>query len=136
MLAMWPRPSSARGRAGRRWPGSSALRHQPEDLALAFGEIVERDLRPPAPDELGDDLEVDDRAALGDPADRVREIVEIVDPILEQVSDAARPIGDQPERERRLDILRQDEDADRRAMLGADRPRAGLRRYGSAASDR
>ena len=46
-----------------------------------------------------------------------------VDPVLEQVADAAGAVGDQPQRERRLDVLRQDEDADRRAVLGADRLR-------------
>ena len=41
--------------------------------------------------------------------------------VLEQVADAARAVGDEPHRERRLDVLRQHEDADRRSVLGADR---------------
>ena len=51
------------------------------------------------------------------------EVLEVVDAILEEVADAARAVGDEPQGERRLDVLRQDEDADLRAVLGADRLR-------------
>ena len=123
--------------AGRRSPGSSGP--PPSSARTSRSRSVRSSsgtLRPPPADELGDDLGVDDRAALGDPSDRVGEVVEVVDTVLEQVADAAGSVGDQPEGEGRLDVLGQDEDADRRPVLGPDRlggPQT-LRRCASAAS--
>ena len=74
-------------------------------------------------DEHGDDGGIDDRAALGDPPDGVGEVVEIRDPVLEQVADPAGSVAHQAQRERRLDMLGQDEDADGCPMLRADRLR-------------
>jgi len=70
----------------------TTLGHEGEDLALTLGEVIERHLRAPAADELGDDLGVDHRAAAGDPPDRVGEVVEILDAVLQEVADAARPM--------------------------------------------
>jgi len=50
----------------------AALGHQGKDVALALGQIVERDPGAPPADELGDDLRVDHGAAARDPPDRVK----------------------------------------------------------------
>ena len=101
----------------------AALGHQREDLALPLGEVVERHPGPPPADELGDDLRIDHRSPARDPADGLAEVVQVLDAILEQVADATRPIGHEAHGEGRLDVLREDEDADVGAVLGADRLR-------------
>jgi hypothetical protein len=101
----------------------ATLGHQRENLALTLGQVVERHPGTPSAHELGDDLWVDDGATAGDPPDRIGEIVEVVNAVLEQVADAACTIGDQAQGEGRLDVLRQNEDPDARAVLGADRLR-------------
>jgi hypothetical protein len=98
------------------------FRHQGQDFALPVRQVVERDAGASA-DEDGDDGRVDDRAALGDPADRVGEVVEVRDPVLEHVADPAGSVAHQTQRERRLDMLREDEDPDGCPMLRADRLR-------------
>jgi hypothetical protein len=45
--------------------------------------------------QLADHLGVQDGAAAGDPADRLDELADICDPVLEQVADAARGSGEQ-----------------------------------------
>ena len=101
-MAWFERPSAIRARTSR----SRSVRSSRGTCA------------PPA-DKLGDHLGVDDRAALGDPPDGVGEVVEIVDPVLEQVADPTGAVAHQAQGEGRLDILREDEDADRRAMLAS-----------------
>ena len=54
----------------------SSFGHQSEDAALPVREVVKRDTRT-SPVEHRDDCWIDDRSALGDPTDRVGEIVEI-----------------------------------------------------------
>ena len=79
--------------------------------------------RPPPADELGHDLRIDHRSPARDPADGFAEVVQVLDAVLEQVADATRPIGHEAHGEGRLDVLREDEDADVGAVLGADRLR-------------
>ena len=55
---------------------------------LARGEAVER-VGAVADEELGDDLGVEGGAAGGDPAQRVEEVGDVGDPVLEQVADGA-----------------------------------------------
>ena len=80
-----------------------ALRHQGEDFPLAIRQVLERDAGTPT-DKDGYNGGIDDRAALGDPPDSVGEVVEIRDPILEQVADPAGSVAHQTQRERRLDM--------------------------------
>ena len=77
-----------------------ALRHQRQDLALPIGQVVERHSRASTSDELRDDLGIDDRAALRDAPDGVREVVEVVDPVLEEIADTAdgfEVVGEAPD---------------------------------------
>ena len=95
-IAWFERPSAisastSRSRSVRSSSGTRA-RRRPTSWATTSGSITE----PPR----------------GDPPDRVGEVVEIVDPVLQQVADAAGPVGHEPQREGRLDVLRQDEDPD------------------------
>ena len=106
-IAWFERPSAISARTSRsrsvRSSSGTRARRRPTSWATTSGSITE----PPfAIRRIG-----------------VGEVVEVVDPVLEQVADAARTVGHQAQRERRLDVLRQDEDADVRAVLGADRLR-------------
>ena len=70
----------------------AALGHQREDFLLPLGEVCQQVVRSPPGDQLGHNLGVDDRVSRGHRADRVVELVQIRDPVLEQVSDPlARP---------------------------------------------
>ena len=80
------------------------LGHEAQHLALAGGEAVER-VRPV--DQLCDDLRVHHGAAGGDPADRVDELADLADPVLEQVADRAGPVGEQVPGVEPLHVLRQ-----------------------------
>ena len=86
----------------------AALGHQPEHLALARGELVERAVVARA-EQLGDGLGVERRAALGDAADGVDELAHVGDAVLEQVADAAAPVGEQLGGVGPLDVLREHE---------------------------
>src|ERR1700678_3406612 len=66
----------------------AAFGHQREYLTLARGEVADR--VPAAGEQLGDNLGVERAAAPGDPAQRVEELGDIRDPVLEQVADAVR----------------------------------------------
>ena len=88
------------------------------------------------PTSTRDDRRIDDRTSLRDPSDRVGEILEVGDPVLEQVADASGAIAHQAQRERRLHVLGEHQDADAlsRAPRGSPGRHAALRRCGSAAS--
>ena len=118
-----PRPSCAPSTADRRSPGSigpPAIKARTSRSRSVRSSSGTRERRPTS---TRDDRGIDDRAALRDPPDRVGEVVEIRDPVLEQVADPARAVAHQAQRERRLDVLGQDEDADGRPVLRADRLR-------------
>ena len=88
-----------------------------ENLALAFGELVEGIGLAAAREEPGDDRRIDHCLAFGQPPERIDEDRGIADAVLEQV---ARPLGmllEQPHRETRLDVVREHEDADVRVEL-------------------
>ena len=63
--------------------------HQFEHLAFSRGQRGERVLAPAGGHQLPDQRRVHDRAASGDPLQRVQELVHIGDAALEQVADAA-----------------------------------------------
>jgi hypothetical protein len=104
---------SARDRAVR-----TAFGHQLEDVPLARRECVQRVAATPR-EQLGDDLGVEHRPTGGNPLQRVAEIGEGGDAVLEQVADAAAPVGEQVGRVRLLDVLRQHQDT-RLGHLAAD----------------
>ncbi len=87
----------------------TALGHEPEHLELARRQPLERPVSP-AREELRDDLGIERGASLGDPADRVDEVADVHDPVLQQVPDATAPVREELGRVRLLDVLRDDED--------------------------
>ena len=82
--------------------------------------VVERIVGAARDHELGDDLGVERGPAAGDPPQGVHELADVDDPVLEEVADAARPVGEELGRVLPLDVLAQDEDR------GAGHPPAGL----------
>jgi anti-sigma regulatory factor (Ser/Thr protein kinase) len=71
----------------------SALGHELENLALTGREVTQGILDSARGDELGDQPGVDDRTAVGDPLERLKEVPDVSDPALQQVADAA-PSGE------------------------------------------
>ena len=69
-----------------------SLGHQCEDLAFARRQLGQRVTA--TAHELADDLRVDDRPAGGDPAQRVDELLDVADAVLEQVADVPAVPGD------------------------------------------
>ena len=66
-----------------------------EDLALALGQVIKRARASGAgPRSWATTSGSMTEPAAGDPPDRVRELVEVVDAVLEQVADAARASSD------------------------------------------
>ena len=98
-----------------------ALGHELEDLALARREVAKRILDSPSGDEVLHQPRVDDRTAVGDPLDRLKKVVHLGDPALQQIADPA-PLGEQVHRTVDLDMRGEHEDADRRKFC-ADRLR-------------
>ncbi len=95
-------------------PVGTALGHERQHLALPGGEPGQRISPPLVPDELRDDLGVERRATPRDPAQRIEELVDVEDPVLEQVAEPAR--GDQVERRPGLDVLGQQHDPEIRVV--------------------
>ena len=60
-------------------------------------------------------------AAMRDPGDRVDEFADVRHPVLEQVADTSGGSGEELGRGVRLDVLREDQDADPR-MIAANGP--------------
>ena len=86
--------------------------HQCEHLALTLGELGQAASGLRLVDKARDDARVHDRAAAGDSTDPVGEVLEVDEPVLEQVPDTARALAEEAERERGLDMVREHEDAD------------------------
>ena len=83
---------------------------------------AERVLRPGAGRAAGPPPPGRARAAVGDPVQRLQEVGDVGHPVLEQVADRARPVGQQVVGVRDLDVLRQHQHRRARAG-GADRDR-------------
>ena len=75
-----------------------------------------------APEKLADHFRVEYGAALRDPGDRVDEVADVGDAVLEQVADARRGAGEQIRSGPGLDVLGEDEHADL-GMILVDRLR-------------
>ena len=110
----------------------AALGHQPEHLALAGGQLVERVVGALAPDELAHDGRIERRAAVRDAAHGRAELLEVGDPVLEEVADALGARLEQRHRVAGLDVLREEQDADVGMPLAdlarCDEPLVGVRR--------
>ena len=113
----------------------AALGDQAQHLALARGEAVERAVGALAREQLGDDLGVERRAAVGDAAHGVDEVVDVHDPVLEQVAQArrARRPSARPRRSARRTARRSARRSPARARA-ASAPRARPRRETRAAA--
>jgi hypothetical protein len=70
-----------------------ALGHQRQHLALAGGQGTQRVAA--AGQQLTDDLGVEDTAAIGHPLQRPDELIDVRHPVLEQVADPVRAVGDE-----------------------------------------
>ena len=92
-----------------------SLRHQLEHLALALGQLGERAVGARPRDEARDDLGVERRAALGDALRRGQELTDVEHAVLQEVAEAAE--RDELDGVRRLDVLREHEDAELRVRL-------------------
>ena len=88
------------------------LCHQREHLALTLGELCQAAAGLRLVDEARDDGRVDDRAAARDSPDAIGEVLEVDEPVLEQVPGATRALAEEAQRECGLDVVREHEDAD------------------------
>ncbi|MDR7349670.1 methylase of polypeptide subunit release factors [Glycomyces algeriensis] len=86
-----------------------ALGHEAQDLLLARGEGRDRVVLPAAHHELRDDLGVEDRAAPGDPLQRVHEVVHVDHTVLQQVAHRAAGVREEVVRVGDLHVLAEDE---------------------------
>jgi hypothetical protein len=107
--------------------------HQDEHVTFAVGELVERGGVALAGHEPGDDGGVDDAFTLGDASDRVGEHRDVGDPLFEQVADALRMLLQQSHGVARLQVVGQNEHADRGVTasdpLSCYQPLVGVRRW-------
>ena len=76
-------------------------------------------MRPASADQLPDDVRVDRGPAARDAADRLEEIVDLEDAVLEQVAEAFGTLGEQMQRTARFHDLREQQHADV-GILGAN----------------
>jgi len=83
----------------------TALGHQAEHLGLPGRELFQRAVRLLAGEELPHDLRVERGAAAGDSAHGADEVVDLHDPVLEQVADAALASRKKLRRISLLDVL-------------------------------
>src|SRR4051794_14367634 len=91
-----------------------------QDLALSGRQTVELLVATSAEQDL-DHLGIDGGTARGHPTDRLAELAGVEDSVLEEVTDAAGAAGEQVEGVPRLDVVGQDEQAERSAVLGTQR---------------
>ena len=125
-------------------PADSLVREpfgdEPEHLALALAELVDRIGSRRRREQPRDDRRVDDRLALAEPPQRVDEHRGIADAVLEQVAGALGVLLEQPHREARLDVLGEHEHADPGVELPdplrGDDPLVGVRRRHADVDDR
>ena len=85
----------------------AALGHGREHLALARRQHREAVVAPALDHQLGHDLGIERRATTGDAAQRIGELAHVGHAVLEQVADAAGPVGQQLAGVLRLHVLAQ-----------------------------
>ncbi len=93
-----------------------ALGHQLEHLALPRRQRAERVVAALLREQGRDDDRIERRAAGADPPDRVGELVDVADPVLEQVADALGRVGQELHGQAELDVLGEHEHADVRVI--------------------
>ena len=121
-----PSDDHQRGGDGRVGP---ALRHEGEHLPLPGGQDRDRVGVPGGAQELGDHFGVQRRPPDATRTERLDEVADVGDPVLEQVADPGRIVGQQLGRVAGLDVLREQQDAQALVWSRAARGRrAGLRR--------
>ena len=117
-----------------------ALRHQLEHLALARGQLLQRVVGALATDKLADDGGVERRASVGHAAHGRAELLEIGDAVLEEIADTLGARLEERHRVAGLDVLREQEHADRRMPLadlaGGPQPFVCMRRRHANVDDR
>ncbi len=87
----------------------AALRHEREHLALPWGKRGQLIGRAERAQEQRDDLRVECRAAIRDAAERVEEVVDVEDAVLEQKAEASG--ADELDRVLCLDVLGEQHDS-------------------------
>jgi hypothetical protein len=92
---------------------NASLAQEVEHLALARGELLQRIFVSASRKERGDDDRIDRRTAGGDAPHRRDELLDVADPIFQQISDALRGVGQQLHREPQFHVLRQHQHAHR-----------------------
>jgi len=92
----------------------TALGHQGEHLAFAGREVGHRTPAARPGNHSLDDLRVERRASTRDAADGIGEQGEVTDPMLEEIANPFGMVADKLQRVARLDVLRQDQNADLR----------------------
>ena len=85
------------------------LGHGREHFAFPRRERGERVIRPARHHQLRDDLRIERRATAGDASERVHELADVADAILEEVPDTTTAIGEEFRRVLPFDVLAQDE---------------------------
>jgi len=101
--------------------------HKGETLALPVGQLVQRSGWSSAIDEGRDDPGVDDRAAVPDASDRLREGVKVPDAVLEEVAAPCALVLEQLHGVAGFDVLREDQDANGGVALPD--PQGGLEAF-------
>jgi hypothetical protein len=96
----------------------TAFGHQGEHLAFAGREVGHRTPAARPSNHSLDDLGVERRASTRDAAHGIGEEGEVTNPMLEQIADPFGAVADELQRVPRLDVLRQDQNADLR-VIGA-----------------
>src|SRR5581483_445625 len=109
----------------------AAFCHEGEDVELTGGERRERAGVAAGVQQAADDFGVERGAARGDPRDRVGELGDVGDPVLEQVTDPAGAGGEQVGGVPGLDVLGKHQDAHAR-VVAADRGRGAQALVGVA----
>ena len=86
--------------------------HEPQHFALPRSQFIKWVVHARPADEQRHDARIDDELARGDPADAGRELLKVLDAILEQVTGSPRAILDERERVVHLNVLREHQHAD------------------------
>jgi hypothetical protein len=96
----------------------AAFGHQLENLALARRQVSQRVVPAPFREQGGDDDRIDRRPTGAEPRHGVDEVLDVRDPVFEQISRPLSGVREQLQRQPDLDVLGQDKYADI-GVLGA-----------------
>lgn len=82
-----------------------ALGDQCQQLPFTRGQRAQWVVPALSGEQLGDDLRIEDRPATGDPVQGVQELLDLGDPVLEQIADGAGTVREQIGRVGHLHVL-------------------------------